>query len=74
MESFLSGYRVMGTQDTEIGILICVEDAEDGMMYIGLDHAGILCREPAANEALWSVANAAVSLPRGHRLSRIGSA
>ena len=63
-------YRVKGAEDKEFAILFCVEDDEDGLIYFAIDYAGRVEREPAANEALWHAANAAIRLPAGYRLSR----
>lgn len=54
----------------EIGLLIHIDDREDGIVYCGVDHLGRVCMEPAANEALWSVANAGGDLAEGYRLAR----
>lgn len=63
-------YLVRMSGDKEIGLLFCHEDDEEWVMYCAVDGAGNVTREPAANEALWKVANAAFRLPDGHRLAR----
>ncbi|SFU97878.1 MULTISPECIES: hypothetical protein [unclassified Methylobacterium] len=63
-------YLVRMHGDMEIGLLFCHADTEDELMYCAVDHLGRIEREPAANEALWRCANAAMELPDGHRLQR----
>jgi len=54
----LAGYEVMGVHaDREIGLLICVEDAVEGLAYLGVHRGGQTSRQSAANEALWDAAN-----------------
>lgn len=64
-------YSVVVSEDREIGLLFCHEDEEEGLMYCAFDPFGTITREPAANEALWTIANTTRDLPPGHRLSRV---
>ena len=59
-----------GVTETEIGALLGYENDLGEMLYLGIDHLGRHYLEPAANEALWGVANAARGLPGGNRLAR----
>ena len=64
-----SAYLVRTHGDMEVGPPFCHPDADDEPMYCAVDHLGRIERDPAANEALWRCANAAVELPGGHRLA-----
>jgi len=60
----VAGYLVAGVhQEGEVGLLICVEDAVEGLMFLGVDRDGRTSRQPAANEALWDAANGAKPHP-----------
>ncbi len=60
-----SAYLVRTHGDMEVGPPFCHPDADDEPMYCAVDHLGRIERDPAANEALWRCANAAVELPGG---------
>ena len=59
----IAGYRVVATYEDQrdVGLLVCVKDEAEGVMYLGIDREGHACREPAANEALWNPANISLS-------------
>ena len=65
-------YSVWVGNNREVGLLFCHEDGEEELMYCGFDPFGTITREPAANEALWTIANSTKDLPSGYRLPRVG--
>lgn len=52
-------YVVRMSDRGDIGLLFCHQDDEDFLTYRGIDGSGTITHEPAANEALWKIANAA---------------
>lgn len=61
LRSGLAGYAVAAVYaDRGIGLLVCVDDEQDGVAYVGIDRHGRTSRQPAANEAFWHAANAAM--------------
>lgn len=64
------GYMIHGYSNRQIGIAVLYHNKDEGMMYCGIDYLGNVRSEPAANEALWHVANVSYTLPYGYRLSR----
>ncbi len=66
-------YSVWIGNDREVGLLLCREDEEEELMYCGIDSRGTVTREPAANEALWTIANVTLDFPSGYRFPRVAN-